>query len=123
MLIAAIAVVLSSTFLTNPDCASPTTPSRLSNLLSNAASAAFKSSTSLYNPVAGFPTIPCSSSASTALVPTAVSKSLTFPKEEINRCIQIAGQIPIYKIYRPESQNTVEEICNIINNIIIEGGK
>lgn len=50
-------------------------------------------------------------------------KSLTFPKEEINRCIQIAGQIPIYKIYRPESQNTVEEICNIINNIIIEGGK
>lgn len=50
-------------------------------------------------------------------------KSLSFPKDEINRCIAIAGQIPIYKIYRPQSQNTVEEICNIINNIIIEGGK
>ena len=37
--------------------------------------------------------------------------SLGMPKEELDRCLAIAGSVEIYEISRPEGKDTVEEIC------------
>jgi len=41
-----------------------------------------------------------------------------FPADERNRCLEIAGNVEVYAIKRPEGKDTVDEICNKIVELV-----
>lgn len=49
--------------------------------------------------------------------------ALGMPKEEINRCLEIAGRVEVYEVNRPEDRDTVAEICEKIINIVENGAE
>lgn len=44
--------------------------------------------------------------------------ALGIPREEISRCLEIAGKTEVYVIYRPSAKDTVSEICDRIVDIV-----
>ncbi len=47
--------------------------------------------------------------------------AMGFSKEEIDRCLEIAGRVEIYAVRRPKEGNTVSEICEKIGGILNVG--